>query len=65
MQNIFKPTKTNSNMAKPIIDNPALYGRDAVRFREMANDVSPVSDAYMQQFSQDVAYLRVHADFSL
>lgn len=52
-------------MAKPIIDTPALYGRDAVRFREMANDVSPVSDTYMQQFSQDVAYLRVHADFSL
>ena len=57
--------KTSTIMAKPIVDSPALQGRDAERFQERAGNVQPVSSAYMQRFNQDVTFLREHANFSL
>ena len=52
-------------MAKPIVDSPVLTGKDAERVRQMADNVVPVSDAYMQRFRADVDFLRAHANFTI
>jgi len=52
-------------MAKPIIDNPVLYGKDAERIRQMVCNVKPVSKAYMKRFEQDITFIRQHANFAI
>lgn len=52
-------------MAKPIIDNPVLLGKDAKRVRRMADHVKPVSKTYMKHFEQDITFIREHANFAI